>query len=77
MLPHGWQKINVECHSCHSWQECSEGMITAMTFLFILLAVAVLLSADTVRRVITDGQGPQRPPVSHFQDPDFIAPTAR
>ena len=48
-----------------------------MTFLLILLAVAALLSADTVRRVITDGQGPQRPPASHFEDPDFIAPTAR
>ena len=48
-----------------------------MTFLFILLAVAVLLSVDTVRRVISDGQGPQRPPVSHFQDPDFMAPSAR
>jgi hypothetical protein len=46
-----------------------------MTFLLILLAVAVLMSADTVRRVITDGRGPQHPPVSHFQDPDFIAPT--
>jgi hypothetical protein len=52
-------------------------MITAMTFIIILLAVAALLSVDTVRRVITDGQGPQRPPVSHFQDPDFIAPTGR
>jgi len=52
-------------------------MITAMTFLFILMAVAVLLSVDTVRRVISDGQGPQRPPVSHFQDPDFMAPSAR
>jgi hypothetical protein len=52
-------------------------MITAMTFIIILLAVAALLSADTVRRVITDGRGPQRPPVSHFEDPDFIAPAAR
>jgi hypothetical protein len=52
-------------------------MITAMTFLFILLAVAVLMSADTVRRVLHDGQGPQRPPASHFQDTDFIAPSAR
>jgi hypothetical protein len=52
-------------------------MITAMTFLLILLAVSVLLSADTVRRVLTDGRGPQRPPVSHFEDPSFIAPTAR
>ena len=77
MVAQDWQKINVEWHSYHSWQESIGGMITAMTFLFILLAVAVLLSADTVRRVITDGQGPQRPPVSHFQDPDFLAPSAR
>jgi hypothetical protein len=77
MLTHSWQKINAGWHSCHSWQECHEGMITAMTFLLILLTVAVLLSADTVRRVITDGRGPQRPPVSHFQDPDFLAPNAR
>ena len=63
--------------SCHSWQETVESMITAMTFLFILLAVAVLLSADTVRRVITDGRGPQRPPASHFEDPSFLSPTAR
>ncbi len=52
-------------------------MITAMTFIVILLAVAALLSAATVRRVLNDGPGPQRPPVSHFQDPDFIAPAAR
>ena len=52
-------------------------MITAMTFLLILLAVAALLSADTVRRVIHDGRGPSRPPVSHFQDPDFTAPYSR
>ena len=51
-------------------------MITAMTFLLILLTVALLLSADTVRRVITDGAGPQRPPSSHFEDPDFLAPRA-
>jgi hypothetical protein len=54
-----------------------ESMITAMTFLLILLAVAAVLAADTVRLVLHDGQGPQRPPVSHFQDPDFIAPIAR
>ena len=48
-----------------------------MTFIVILLVVAAILAADTVRLVIHDGQGPQRPPVSHFQDPDFIAPAAR
>jgi hypothetical protein len=77
MVAHRWQKINVVWHSCHSWQESIGGMITAMTFLLILLVVAAVLSAETVRRVIHDGQGPQRPPVSHFQDPDFIAPSAR
>ena len=76
-MAQGWQKINAVWHSCHSWQDHVGGMITAMTFIIILLAVAALLSADTVRRVITDGRGPQRPPVSHFQDTDFIAPSAR
>jgi len=52
-------------------------MITAMTFLLILLVVAAVLAAGAVRLVLHDGQGPQRPPVSHFQDPDFIAPFAR
>ena len=52
-------------------------MITAMTFLLILLAFALILSADTVRRVLHDGRGPQRPPSSHFEDPSFIAPIAR
>ena len=48
-----------------------------MTFILILLAVAAVLAADAVRLVLTDGQGSQRPPVSHFQDPDFTAPWAR
>jgi hypothetical protein len=48
-----------------------------MTFIVILLAVAAVLAVDTVRLVLTDGQGAQRPPVSHFQDPDFLAPSAR
>ena len=52
-------------------------MITAMTFLLILLVVAAVLVAATVRNIVTDGQGSKRPPVSHFQDPDFMAPHAR
>jgi hypothetical protein len=52
-------------------------MITAMIFFIILLVVAAALAAETVRLVLHDGRGPQRPPVSHFQDPDFIAPIAR
>lgn len=45
-----------------------------MTFLMILLALAVALSFETVRAVIHDGRGPQRPPRSHFDDPQFRAP---
>lgn len=77
ILPQTWQEINGQCHPCHSWQDLQRSMITAMTFVLILLTVAALLSADTVRRVLHDGRGPQRPPVSHFEDPDFLAPTAR
>ena len=77
MLSHRWQEINAACHSCHSWQDHDESSITAMTFLLILLAVAVVLSVETVRRTLHDGQGPQRPPASHFEDPTFIAPLAR
>ena len=45
-----------------------------MTFLLILLAMAVALSFETIRLVIRDGRGPQRPPASHFEDPQFRAP---
>lgn len=48
-----------------------------MTFLMILLAITVLLSAGTVRLVARDGRGPQPPPSSHFEDPRFRSPTAR
>jgi hypothetical protein len=77
MKAHLWQKINVGWHFCHSWQDLYCSIITAMTFIVILLVVAAILAADTVRLMFTDGQGSKRPPVSHFQDPDFIAPTAR
>ena len=76
-MAHKWQKINVGWHSCHSWQDLAQSMITAMTFIIILLVVAAVLAASAVRLVLHDGQGAQRPPVSHFQDPDFIAPFAR
>ena len=48
-----------------------------MTFLMILLLTAVALSALTVRLVVRDGRGPQRPPVSHFVDTRFVSPLAR
>ena len=52
-------------------------MITAMTFLILLLLVAAVMIAATVRLIAHDGRGPQRPPASHFQDSRFVAPLAR
>ncbi|MFC4784678.1 hypothetical protein ACT8ZV_09400 [Nocardioides sp. MAHUQ-72] len=45
-----------------------------MTFLMILLALAVLMSAETVRLAVRDGRGPQRPPRSHLDDHRFQSP---
>jgi hypothetical protein len=75
-LPRIWQKINVQWHYCHSWRELDEGRITAMTYLIVFLLVAAVLSAETVRLLLHDGRGPQRPPSSHFDDPRFRAPVA-
>lgn len=51
-------------------------MITAMTFLILLLVVSALMAAETVRLLRHDGRGPQRPPASHFDDPRFRSPAA-
>lgn len=71
-----WQKINVECLSCHSWQDHSGSMITAMTALILILAIAVVLSIQAVRLALHDGMGSTQPPRSHFDDPQFRAPAA-
>jgi hypothetical protein len=47
-----------------------------MTTLMILLAVAAVLSIVAIRDAIQDGRGPQRPPTSHFEDPQFQPPAA-
>lgn len=52
-------------------------MITAMTFLMILLVIALAMSVATVVLSVRDGRGPQRPPVSHLEDRRFQAPSAR
>jgi hypothetical protein len=52
-------------------------MITAMTFVMILLFVVVALSVASVALIVRDGRGPQRPPVSHFEDARFLGPLAR
>ena len=51
-------------------------MITAMTFLMIFVALAVLASAATLRDVFGD-RGRPKAPTSHFEDPMFRAPAAR
>ena len=46
-----------------------------MTFVLILLAVALVLSVHGVRRAIHDDRSTFGPPTSHFEDPQFRAPT--
>ncbi|WP_205474572.1 hypothetical protein [Nocardioides sp. SYSU D00038] len=49
-----------------------------MTLLLILGIVSVVAMIQTVRSVLNDGQGhTRRPPVSHFEDPQFRSPAAR
>ena len=47
-----------------------------MTYLMILLVIAVALAAATIRLIAHDGRGPLRPPTSHADDPRFRAPLA-
>jgi hypothetical protein len=51
-------------------------MITAMTFLLILLVIAAVMAARTINLLVHDGRGPTAPPRSHYQDPQFTAPAA-
>jgi hypothetical protein len=72
-----WQKINAYCHFCHWWQDREWRSITAMTFLMIFVALAVLASVATLRDVFGDRGPAKQPPTSHFEDPTFRAPAAR
>jgi hypothetical protein len=47
-----------------------------MTYLIILLVIAAVLATRTVDLLLHDGRGPAAPPRSHFQDPQFSAPSA-
>jgi hypothetical protein len=78
MVPRIWQEIDGQCHSCHSWQETGERMITAMTAIAMILIVVAL--AAVVRGaaylydfVTNDGYGHltahASPPRSHPRDP--------
>lgn len=71
-----WQEINATWLYCHSWRNHDRSMISAMTFLMILLVVAAVMAVETVRLVLHDGRGPQQPPSSHFEDPRFRSPAA-
>lgn len=46
-----------------------------MTFLILLLTVTAVLAIEAVRLTLHDGRGPQRPPLSHLEDPRFRAPS--
>lgn len=50
-------------------------MISAMTFLILLLVLAAVLSVATVRATLHDGRS-ARPPRSHFEDPMLRSPGA-
>jgi hypothetical protein len=76
MVPQPWQEINYRCLSCHSWQDRDDCMITAMTYLLIILVIAAALAARTIDLLLHDGRGPAAPPQSHFQDPQFASPAA-
>ena len=51
-------------------------MITAMTYLFIILFIATAMVVKTINLLVHDGRGPAAPPSSHFKDPQFAAPGA-
>jgi len=47
-----------------------------MTFLILLLVIALAMVARTVALVLHDGRGPAGPPRSHLEDPQFRSPAA-
>ncbi len=71
-----WQKINEPRRFCHWWHDHDERMITAMTLMMILLALSVLVLVEALV-VAHDGHGPDRPPTSRFEDPQFLPPASR
>ncbi|MFC6285671.1 hypothetical protein ACFP3Q_00370 [Nocardioides sp. GCM10027113] len=48
-----------------------------MTYLLIMLALGLVLAAESIRMMLHDGRGPSRPPQSHLDDPRFRPPLAR
>jgi hypothetical protein len=71
-----WQNINYRWHCCHWWRKPDGSMITAMTYLMIILVIAAVMAAGTINALLHDGRGPARPPRSHFEDPQFQSPAA-
>ena len=48
-----------------------------MTYLILLLLIALSLAVLGVLLALRDGRGPQQPPRSHVQDGRFLAPGGR
>jgi hypothetical protein len=70
-----WQKINVECQSCHWWRDIDGRTLDAMTLLTItLIALATIgYLAFLVHYISLDGaprgwNGWREPPRSHHAD---------
>ncbi len=74
MLPQSWQKIDGGCRFCHSWQDVTQSMITAMTEIIVLITATLIVAAIvgtivvTLREVFSDGVGHPRIPASHLPD---------
>lgn len=39
--------------------------------IYVMLAIAVIASAETIRMIVLDGRGPTAPPASHYRDTTF------
>jgi len=67
-----WQEINAPGQSCHWWRDLSYPIITAMTEVIVLLALAVLLatalSLTLLQLVGSDGYGHRPAPRSREDD---------
>lgn len=77
-MPRSWQEIDAVWHACHSWQDLTRSMITAMDLLIIILALAALtalpwIAMTLVNDIRHDGYGRpgsgHTPPRSHHPDP--------
>jgi hypothetical protein len=59
-----WQELVGSCQSCHWWQDVIQRIVSAMTLLLVLLAVAVATELVAGLRLVLRDR-PFAPPASH------------